>query len=703
MLARWARLCGRWRYLVLAFWAVVLVASIPLAANVTHNLSSSGFEDPHSSAVWADNQLGRLKGGAGTQTLLIEGERLAVVRGWAHSAGISPKDVRSVADREVVLVPVKPFSQVQAAAMRRSARQVGATVRQVNDVTVGQRVLADAKSTLASSLPIALPLVLILLLLVFGSVASSALPLIVAAVGSSLALAVIDLLESHLVLSSYLTDIVSFLALGVGVDYALFLSARFRQELARTGDLDGAVATSMGTAGRSVLYSGIAVALAVATLLLGGNAYWRGIALGGAVAVASVLLATHSLLPALMRLIGHRIDWGRLPTLHRSGRMWPAISAFVGRHPVWAMLLGVLLLAAPAVYGVQMTIRTPANLATLLPRSDPLRKAVDLEMRTLGPGTIAPIVVAMRLPTKVGDPATWQTVARVSRDLEGQGDAKSVASPSTLGLGPAQLAQATSHPALAPQALTRALQSFINPSADPHLVVLFVTPRTGPDAAATLHLVHAVQKDLPGWLPAGSRSGVGGVTALLDGFNQLTSARLPWIIGGVALIAFVILLVATGSLLQPLLGVAFDGLVALATAGILVVTVQRGGFGFAALAPDSSITPPIFVLLFGLSMDYEVILLHRVQEHARAGMTSAQAASAGLAGTGAMITGAGMVMVVVFVALIVSPLEIMQMLAIGMTSAILLDTWIVRTLLVPGSIALLGRLAFWPWGQRKGQ
>jgi RND superfamily putative drug exporter len=152
--------------------------------------------------------------------------------------------------------------------------------------------------------------------------------------------------------------------------------------------------------------------------------------------------------------------------------------------------------------------------------------------------------------------------------------------------------------------------------------------------------------------------------------------------------------------LQSLLGVVFAGLVALATAGILVLTVQRGGFGLEALAPDSSITPLVFVLLFGLSMDYEVILLHRVQEKWRAGLASAEAAASGLAGTGAMITGAGIIMVVVFFGLITSPLEIMQTLAIGMTSAILLDTWIVRTLLVPGSIALLGRLAFWPWGRR---
>lgn len=698
MLARWGLFCGRFRFVVLAFWAAVVLLSIPLAANVTHNLSSSGFEDPQSSAVWADNQLVHLRS-SGSQTLLLEGVRLRVARSWAALAGIPADDVRSVARNSVLLVPASPYRSAQEASVRGSAHRARADVRTVDDVAVGQRVLADAKSTLAASLPIALPLVLILLLLVFRSAASAVLPLITAGVGSILALAVLDVVENHMVLSSYLTDIVSFLALGVGVDYALFLSARFRGELSGGRDVDAALGVAMGTAGRSVLYSGIAVALAVATLLLGGNAYWRGIAVGGSVAVVSVLLATHSLLPALLRMIGRRIEWGRLPMLRDHGRTWPAIAGFVGRHPIWATLLGLVLLGVPATLGLQMTMNTPANLSVLLPRSDLLRKAVDVQMQVLGPGAMAPIVLAMHLPTTVGEALTWRTVAGVRSHVQGLADVRSVASPAQAGLSPEQLALAAQHPELAPPNLMRCLRAFTDPAGHPRLVVLFVTPRTGPDAAATLALVHNLQQHLPGWLPRGSRSGVGGVTALLDGFNRLTRARLPWIIGGVALIAFVVLLAATGSLLQSLLGVIFDGLVALATAGILVITVQRGGFGFEALPPDSSITPLIFVLLFGLSMDYEVILLHRVQEHARALRTNAQAAGAGLAETGAMITGAGMVMVVVFVALLVSPLEIMQMLAIGMTSAILLDTWIVRTLLVPGSIGLLGRLAFWPWGR----
>jgi len=697
MLARWAMLCARRRGVVLLLWALLLAVSLPLAADVTHNLSSSGFEDPQSRAVWADNQLAHVQS-AGEPTLLVAGPATARVRALAQAQGIALEDVRAVAAHQTLVVPASPFPDGSLAHLRADLRGIGAGVRDVDQVSVGQQVLADARETLGKSLPYALPLVLVLLLLVFGSVASAALPLAVAGVGSSVALALIDLIENQVTLSAYLTDIVSFLALGVGVDYALFISVRFREELRAGRSVPEAVGEAMRHAGRSVLYSGFAVGLAVATLLLGGDAYWRGIAIGGAVAVFAVLLATHTLLPALLALVGRGIDWGSLPRLGRRRGMWPRIGAFVARRPAAAVALGLVVLAVPAWFGLSLSIRTPANLAVLLPPHDPLRKAVDLQTKVLGAGVESPIVLAMDLPTTVHDAAFWRTVQTVAGRTARLRDVAAVASPTGFGVPLQALPEAIAHPSLAPPGLLKALSGFTDPSGQPHLAILYVTPKSGPDAPATLTLVHRLDADLPGWLPEGSRSGVGGVTALLDGFNRLTSQRLPYIIGSVALIAFLILLGATGALWQALLGVLFDALVALATAGILVLTVQRGGLGFAALAPDSSITPLIFVLLFGLSMDYEVILLHRVQEAARL-VGAAEAARSGLAVTGGMITGAGMTLCVVFVALILSPLEIMQMLAVGMTTAILLDTWIVRSLLVPGSIALLGRGAFWPFGR----
>jgi len=332
----------------------------------------------------------------------------------------------------------------------------------------------------------------------------------------------------------------------------------------------------------------------------------------------------------------------------------------------------------------------PADLAVMLPTNSLQREATAVEQRVLGPGSIAPLPVALQLPGTVTDPATWQTVTVLTQRLAALPDVAQVLSPTSSGMTPVGLAQLAAHD---PQALA----AFINPAADAHLVALQVVPASGPDAPATRQLLTRVNTLLGQVLPAGARGGVGGAVAVLAAFTAHTNHRLPLVIGGAALVALVVLLLATGSLTQAVVGVLLDGLVALATAGLLFLIVQQGRFGLQAQPPNLTVAPLIFVLLFGLSMDYEVILLHRVQEALRRGLPLREAARTGIAQTGGMITGAGIVMVAVFVVLLVSPLEILQTLAIGMTASILLDTWIVRSFLIPGVTTLLGRAAFWPW------
>lgn len=294
-------------------------------------------------------------------------------------------------------------------------------------------------------------------------------------------------------------------------------------------------------------------------------------------------------------------------------------------------------------------------------------------------------------------------MSRLTQAVAALPDVAAVSSPTTLGVPTAQLAAVMAHPQAAPPALASGLTAFVNPAAAPHLVVIYATAKTGPDDPATTTLLLRMRQVVAAATPAGGRAGIGGAVAVLHDFDQLIAQRLPWIIGAVAFVAFAVLLLATGAVWQALLGVAMDGLVALATAGILVLVVQHGSLGLEAQLPNTGVTPLIFVLLFGLSMDYEVILLHRVQEGVHHGLAASRAARDGLALTGSMITGAGLIMAVVFAALIASPLEILQTLAIGMTAAILLDTWIVRTFIVPGTVALLGRWTFWPWGMRRGR
>lgn len=684
---------ARYRFWIIAAWVILIIASAPVAMGVTKHLSSGGFEAPGSQAVWADNRLKLLNAPASSSPHLIQhwsptGRTLSIPTSWLHR-------VANVG--YLLLVPAGTATSVTDSFLA-TVRSEGGRTTAVTESKVGSELSTDSVSTLHTSTAIALPILALLLLIVFGSIASAALPILIAIVGSVLSLAVISVLETHITLSIYLTDIVTFLALGVGVDYALFISSRFRQALAEGLPTDQAVSLSMKTAGRSVFFSGLAVALALATLLLGGTTYWHGLALGGAVAVVAVLLATHTLLPALLSYMGKGVLWGKLPHFERLRAFWPALARFGTKFPAIAMLVGVAILVVPAILGPQFSMKVPANLSSMLPRSSVLRQATQVEQQVLGSGALTPFPVVIEMPTTVTETATWDAIATVTRRLKGLTDVRGVSSPTSLGLPAARLASAVAHPNLAPAPLRKALRNFVNPSADSHLVVLYVTARTGPDASATQSLFTRMKSLLPTVVPAGGRVGVGGTVGVLAEFNAYMNTRLTYIIGAVALVALLVLLFATGSVPQAVVGVLMSALVALATAGILVYTIQQGHFGLEPQSPNTAIAPLIFVLLFGLSMDYEVILLHRVQEALSRGESAREAARHGIAMTGSMITGAGIIMVTVFLVLLASPLELLKTLGIGMTAALLLDTWIVRTFLIPGNIVLFGKAAFWPWG-----
>jgi uncharacterized membrane protein YdfJ with MMPL/SSD domain len=687
---------GAW--LAVALWALLAAGALPVAAQVTRYLQAENLEVAGSPSVWADDRLALLRPPATAGATLAEGLGLARAQALAARAGIPASWLHPTVGGTLLLPP--PGTPLGAVAgWLAAASRAGASVQPVDDSSLGREIAHDSEETLHTSSAIAVPLLVLLLPLVFGAALQAALPLVVAAVGAELALAVVSVLERHVTLSVYLTDIVTFLALGVGVDYALFVTTRFREALDRGARVPEARAEAMRTAGRSVLFSGLAVCLATATLVVAGTSYWRGLALGGAVAVASVLLATHTLLPALLELLGPRVLWGRVPFGMQGWSLWPRLAAWSTWRPALSVAVGLALLAIPAAFGPGLRVAMPADLARMLPRGAPLRVASELAMRLEGAGSLSPIPVALELPTPVTDPATWSVVARATEDLRHLPDVASVASPTDAGAPPAALAAVVRAAGSDPAALGP-LAAFVAPSRDPHLVALVVTPASGPDRPETARLLDAIRSTLGRVLPRGARAAAGGAVALLRDFNHHTERRLPWVVGLAALVALVVLWTATGSLLQAAVGVLLDGVVALATAGILVLTVQHGALGLEAEPPNLTVTPLIFVLLFGLSMDYEVILLHRVQEVAARGLPMAQAAREGIAATGGMITGAGLVMVVAFVVLLASPLEILQTLAIGMTAAILLDTWVVRSFLIPGIVALLGPRAFWPWRPR---
>ncbi len=669
-------------WLVIALWLAVIAACVPLAAQVTRHLGAGGFTAPHSAAAAADATTARLHApktlpptlvsGLGTRSFDRLAAQSAMPAAWLHSVGPD----------QAVLVP--EGAARAAGTFLRLAARAGAGETAVDSASIGHAVSGQAVRAFKASTVVAVPALLILLPLVFGAFVPALLPLVTAGVGTILCLALVSVVERYVPLSVYLLEIVTFLALGVGVDYALFVSTRFRTRVEAGAPVGQALAEAMRTSGRSVLFSGIAVALAMAALVIGGTAYWWGLALGGALAVTSVLAVTHTLLPALLRVIGRRVATGRVPFAMPHWPLWRHLAAWATARPLLALCLGLGVLALPAVASPAVRAQVPANIAAMLPQDAPLARATAVVQAARGAGSIAPIVVSLRLGPSVGQAAAWRIVADATTRIGRLSDVAAVASPTLLGMGASVLARAAS-------AGDGPLAAFV---ASPHVVDLFVTARSGPDQPATSALVGQIGAVLAA-VP-GVRVAVGGQVAAMRAFDQYVGARLPWMALATALTAFLVLFLATRSWLQALLGVGLNALVALATAGILVLTVQRGSFGLVPEPLNMAVAPLVFVILFGLSMDYQVILLHRIQERLAEGDAAPAAARHAVATTGGMITGAGLIMVAVVAALLVSPFEILQTLAIGLVSAVLLDTLVVRTFIVPAMVALLGPRAFGP-------
>lgn len=668
-------------WIAIGLWLLLMVLAVPQLSHVTAHLSSGGFSAPHSQSAAADATVSRLKEPPSAPTVLVSGLTLGELTHLARESRVAATALHRSGVRQVVVVPGASLAAMRALMTR--ARQAGATVTSLNANTLGQAVSQEAIAAFTSSTVVAVPALLILLLMVFGAVVPAMLPLMAAGVGTVVTLAAISVVERYVPLSVYLLQIVSFLALGVGVDYALFVSTRFRAHLDAHRSVDEAVALAMRTSGRSVLFSGLAVSLALAALVVGGTAYWEGMALGGALAVASVLLVTHTLLPALLRLAGGRISAGRIHFAMPDWRLWRVLAHWATSSPRWALGLGILVLVIPALAAPALKADIPANVSAMLPVANPLARAQAVAARVQGEGRQAPFVVVLSLPTAVTEARTWTLVGQATGDLRTLPDVATVSSP-TGSLAPRLLAASARSP-------KSPLRAFVS---GPRRVDLFVTAASGPDSAQSATLLGRIHQRLSHLRGVGVA--VGGSVAVMQALTVYLGSRLPFMAAAVVVIALVVLWLATGSLLQAAVGVGLNALVTLATAGILVTVIQRGAFGVVPEPLNLAVAPLVFVMLFGLSMDYQVILLHRIQERLGHGDHAREAAAHAVGTTGGMITGAGLIMVAVVGALLFSPFEVLQTLAIGLVSAVILDTMVVRTFVVPAVITLLDRHAFWP-------
>ncbi|WP_436770768.1 MMPL family transporter [Yinghuangia sp. YIM S09857] len=703
---------GRGRaWFAVALWLVVSVGGFALGSAVFGRLTTSVGTAPGSESDRAADALARI--GSGSQGTSGGGETItAVIGGRATDDPEFAAQVRSAADRVRALPGVvsvaDPYTSPTAlppahdgrsvlvrveVAWRPGAPPVLATARDAADilrgidapgVRVGGGPLLEAEMNdqaehdLNRAELISLPIVVLLLLVVFGGVVAAGLPLAVALVGIASTFLVLYGFSLVTDVSVYSVQVTTMLGLGLAVDYALLIVTRFREELAHdTGVFDGkrgrdsieaAVRRTSATAGRTVLVSGLTVSAGLAGLLVFPDPFLRGIGMAGAAVVAINMIAALTLLPALLRLFGHRIPAARAKA--REGRVFARAAALVGRRPVVVL---TLLAAALAVLAASASgLRLSGGDARSLPTSSESRQVYERVRDDFGTQYVAdPVDVLVRPKASPGAGSTTPT----GRPAAGVEDfAADIARlPGVRETTPRQ-----------------------EPDGTTVFTVRVDVPRGTPaDGGPTQRVVRDIRdlRELPHY--AGLDVQVTGPAARLVDYHAMLADRIPYAAAVILLATLALLFAFTGSVLLPIKAVLSNVLAVGASLGIVVWLFQDGHFGQGLGAVDATAPVLIAAIAFGLSMDYEVFLLSRIREEWLDGRDPRTAVGEGLRRSGRVVTGAALLLVVVFAAFTTGGFSPIRQIGLGLALAIVLDATVVRMLAVPAAMTLLGRTAWW--------
>jgi RND superfamily putative drug exporter len=516
----------------------------------------------------------------------------------------------------------------------------------------------------------------LMLFLLFRSPTGMVLPIISAAAALGIATGVVRLLSNVATISDVAPTLGVLLGLGVGIDYALFVVNRHRAGLLSGMSARDSIITAQDTSGRAVAFAGITVIIALLGLFLPGVEFLYGLAIAATTSVVFTVLAATTLLPALLQLLGLRVlgrrnrrelaagnakQAGAKGSFHR----W---ATFIQKRPIWVIVAGL---------GVLLTIAIPATdlrLGTADQGNDPAgtttREAYDALAAGFGPGINGPLIVTVDLtanPLPAGDPSP---LIPFVEELQADPAVASI-------IGPM-------------------------PSKDGSAAVLRVIPTTSPQDQATSDLINRIRDELAPAFESntGSKVWVGGPTATFDDFATTIQAKIPLFVSVVIGLSFLLLVLAFRGLLVPLVGAALNLVSVAAAFGVVVAVFQWGWaadlIGLGRAGPIEPFLPVIlFAMLFGLSMDYQVFLVSRMREEWGKGRDNATAVRIGHATTGQVIVVAALIMVFVFGTFIFGDSRTIKLLGLGMASAVLLDAFIIRMLIVPALMHLIGPANWW--------
>jgi RND superfamily putative drug exporter len=507
----------------------------------------------------------------------------------------------------------------------------------------------------------------IVLFIAFGSLLAMILPLLVAVVALGTGLLAIGMLSHLITIGTIAPTLAALIGLGVGIDYALFIVTRHRAGLRAGLNVHESVVRALNTSGRAVLFAGATVCIALLGLLLLGVSFLNGMGIGSAIAVFFTVAAAVTLLPALLGFFGMRVLSRRErrslaatgPVEEGTTGFWRRWAEFVQRRPaalsaVAVVVLGVLLIP---FFSLRLGNSDSGN----DPSGTTTRKAYDLLAQGFGPGFNGPL----QLVAEVKNSADRAAVAKLATALRSQ-------------------------PGVAAAA---ALPAAANTTTE----IISVVPTTAPQDARTSQLIKRLREHVIPVAVKGTTAVVyvGGVTAIFDDFAGVLTGKLPLFIGVIVLLGFLLLLLAFRSLLVPAVGAVMNLLGAAASFGVVVAFFQWGWgsdeLGLGKSGPVEAFLPVIMLsLLFGLSMDYQVFLVSRMHEEWVHTGDNTRSVVTGQAATGRVITAAATIMICVFVSFVFGGQRVIAEFGIGLASAVLIDAFVIRTVLVPALMHLLG-------------
>jgi RND superfamily putative drug exporter len=728
--ARLGAWIARHTRIVLVAFVIALVLAGSYGASVTQHLPSAGLEVPGSESFLAAEEAARHFGVGSADVLLLVRNTEGDVRDPFFGSLLIDALEPVLADPDVVgALTVYDTNQDtlvsrdgsetlvilsldgDAAQKLRTFKRIEPLLREVPppaELKVGGLVAFTllvqdvAREDAARAELFALPLVALLTLLFFRSWVAALLPIAIGVFALAGASALIRFGAQFLDISIFAMSVGAFLGLGISIDYALLLVQRFREELVRGRPVPEAVAATYDTAGRAVWISGLTVGLSLAALIPVPLPVLRSVAIGGVLVVASALIAALGLLPALLAWLGPNVNRGgvgRALDHAAPSPFWRYVGEFSMRHPVFCVLLSLCVLG---------TIASPAlRMKSALPDSHALARESEVRLldealsdpQRFDPGGASAIALVVTAPGPVLEPERLRVLRRYAKDLSTVTGVTGVRTP-LLDLDPDALTPEEMERTMATEPMASELRRMVDGSSA-LLIADNEYPWRSPESAATVRALREVPR-------AGLDVKVGGATAQM---NDMVQTLRDYAGVAVALVGgwnLLVLLVAFRSIVVPIKAVLMNVLSLSASYGVLVWVFQEGhGARLLGFEPLDGIDPTIplvmFAVVFGLSMDYEVFLLSRIQEEWNRTGDNRESVIAGIGRTGRIITSAALILLVVVGAFAAGDLVYVKQIGVGIAAAIALDVTLVRALLVPATMQMLGDWNWWAprWMRRR--